>query len=202
MMPMEIRPTYTVPLLVIGLIVFFVTLFGGIFGMLPFVIEDAPFVLKIGSGAGVIVVFLSWFGLFRAWTTRRKFAYYLLKIETGSVSPGTLTRFVIEDRGSDLNVAASPRFSLSYQDVFHRKGGRKVYTEGPFLLDVKVRSELSANGVYPSMTGEFTVNADEIKTQPPDDDWENQTLVLLTLRLPGGRQCKFELPYAPAPLHR
>jgi len=86
--------------------------------------------------------------------------------------------------------------------VFHRSGGRKVYSEGPFLLDVEVRSERSSSGTYPSVAGEFTVKADQIKTQPPDEDWVNQTLVLLTLQLPGWRRCKFELPCSPGSLHK
>ena len=197
----EFRPTYTVPLPIIGLIIFFITLFGGIFGILPFVIEDAPVVLRIGSGAGVVVVILSWFGLFRVWTTRRKFAKCVLVLDSGSISPGTSCRFVIEDRGRSLKLTANPRFSLTYQDVFHRKGGRKVYRHGPYILDVEVRSELNTNETYPSVTGEFTVKADQIKTDPLDENWKSETLVLLTLHLPGGRRCKFELPFTAGPVH-
>ena len=195
----EVGPTYTVPLLIMGLIVFFVTLFGVTFAILPSVIEDRPAVLQIVSVVAIMVVLLSWFGLLRAWATRRRLARCRLLLEGDGVSPETPCCFTIEDRGAFLNVATMPRFSLSYQDIFRRTGGRKVYEHGPYVIDAEVSSEFSAKMAYPSVRGEFTLKAGQIKIDPPDENWETRTVVILTMRLPGGRRCKFELPYTPSP---
>jgi hypothetical protein len=193
----EFRPTHVVPLQAVALGVFFVTVLGATFTILPFAVDDAPFLLKIGSGVAAMLVLISWFGFYRAWKTRRKFAHCILRLDHRSVFPGRLCRFVIED---ERDVLINPRFSLSYQDVFRRKGGRKPYTHGPFVLDVEVRSKRSGDHGQLGVTGEFTVHADQIKADPPDANWETHTLVRLALRLPDGRGCHFELPYEPHPV--
>ncbi|MEJ2132357.1 MAG: hypothetical protein P8Y95_12255 [Gammaproteobacteria bacterium] len=194
----ELHATHVVPLQAVALGVFFVTVLGATFTILPFVVDDAPFLLEIGSGVAATFVLLSWFGFYRAWRTRRRFAQCVLRLDGGSVYPDRLCRFEIED---ERDVLIDPRFSLSYEDVFRRVGGRKTYTHGPFVLDVEVRWERSADHGRLGVIGEFTVHGDEIKADSPDAHWETRTFVRLAVRVADGRGCHFELPYHPRPAH-
>jgi hypothetical protein len=191
----EIAPTYIVPMPIIGVIVFFATLFGGIFGILPFVVSDDSVALEIGSVAGVMVLFLAWLGFFRAWRTRRKSSKCRLVLEGGSVTAGKPCLFRIDDRGDYLDPQSEPRFALSYRDQFRRVEGHKVYRHGPYLLDVEVGSTFTPGARPFSVRGWFSLNPGQVKPDPPNEHWETETFLILAMSQPSGRRCTFELPY-------
>ena len=195
----EIAPSSAIPAAILGVIVFLVTLFCGTFAILPFVVPNPSWGLEIGSAVSFVVLVFSWLALFRERRERRSFSDCRLVLEDGFVTSDKPCRFRIVDRGNILNPASAASFSLGYQDEFRRTEGRKVYREGPFLLDVEIPTQFHAGESFPTLEGEFMIRTGDVKSDPPNENWEVRTVIILTMQVVGEGRCKFELPYLQKP---
>jgi len=188
------RPTYVVPSVIVGVILFFTTLFGGTFAVLPLVIEDAHAALTWGAVAGVLLVLLSWWWAVSVWRSRMRLSGCCLILDGDGVRPDVPCSFTIENRKGTSVELRGLRFFLSYQDRLRRRGGRKVYLRGPFTLDVDVETR-EAPEMQTRADGRFVIKTGQVKPRSSDENWHAETIVILRMKVPGTGKCMFELPY-------
>lgn len=190
----EFQPEFIVPLGVVLAVVLLASLFAVAFLIARWQVGQQDGLLNGMAVSAAVVALLCWFWFFRAIQVRRRFAGLLLLLQEDRVTAGAPCRFRITDPDGVLIRSGQLRGQLSYEELLHRRNGRKRYRHGPYQLNVPVSWHTAESRLVNSLEGSFTIPAGAIKTEP-DGHWVVRVAVILAVRTAGGRRCRFVLPW-------